>query len=237
MGPNYRQTGRKEASGPALFTLLHLDIYKTPCRIGGIASLLPSLPSVPPTSVPPSSSSVPPLVIINCQLPSEAPVLLNMSEDGPGYNVIFYFACTEETAKALHDLPSASPAVRLIDEYFRLAPTSPDFRGRFKAMAQVHDIGKLGLPGFIEKYNGKPTLITKSGILTTGPGYAEMDINVHRFGFPAKRGLYHLQEKFKDIVFEIGFIIEGRDDVELPEVMLAVAQFNYIDVKRAHDLM
>ncbi|KAM3568042.1 hypothetical protein VYU27_009829, partial [Nannochloropsis oceanica] len=96
MGPNYRQTGRKEASGPALFTLLHLDIYKTPCRIGGIASLLPSLPPVPPTSVPPSSSSVPPLVIINCQLPSEAPVLLNMSEDGPGYNVIFYFACTEE---------------------------------------------------------------------------------------------------------------------------------------------
>ena len=30
-----------------------------------------------------------------------------------------------------------------------------------------------------------------------------MDINVHRFGFPAKRGLYHLQEKFKDIVFEV----------------------------------
>lgn len=30
-----------------------------------------------------------------------------------------------------------------------------------------------------------------------------MDINVHRFGFPAKRGLYYLQEKFKDIVFEV----------------------------------
>lgn len=36
-----------------------------------------------------------------------------------------------------------------------------------------------------------------------GPGFAEMDINVHRFGFPAKRGLYHLQEKFRDIVFEV----------------------------------
>lgn len=32
-----------------------------------------------------------------------------------------------------------------------------------------------------------------------------MDINVHRFGFPAKRGLYHLQEKFRDIVFEVRF--------------------------------
>ena len=104
-------------------------------------------------------------------------------------------------------------------------------------MAQVHDIGKLGLPGFIEKYNGKPTLITKSGTFTTGPGYAEMDINVHRFGFPAKRGLYHLQEKFKDMICEVGFTIEGRDDSELPEVMLGIAKLNRLDVKKAHELM
>jgi hypothetical protein len=31
-----------------------------------------------------------------------------------------------------------------------------------------------------------------------------MDINVHRFGFPARRGLFYLQEQFKDIVFEVG---------------------------------
>jgi len=37
--------------------------------------------------------------------------------------------------------------------------------------------------------------------------------------------------------FQIGFTIEGRDDAELPEVMLAVARFNYIDVTRAYDLV
>lgn len=31
----------------------------------------------------------------------------------------------------------------------------------------------------------------------------------------------------------MGFTIEGRDDAELPEVMLGVGQFNRIDVKKA----
>lgn len=39
MGPNYRSTGRKEFSGPALYRLLHLDIYKTPCKISHIGEL------------------------------------------------------------------------------------------------------------------------------------------------------------------------------------------------------
>lgn len=62
----------------------------------------------------------------------------------------------------------------------RVAPTNPEYRGRFKAMAQVWNIKELGLPGFIEKYNGKPVLITKSGTFIKGNGYYEMDINVHR---------------------------------------------------------
>ncbi|TFJ86945.1 hypothetical protein NSK_002033 [Nannochloropsis salina CCMP1776] len=86
-------------------------------------------------------------------------------------------------------------------------------------------------PTTLDGYDVSGTLFKK------GPGYAEMDINVHRFGFPARRGLFYLQEQFKDIVFEIGFTIEGRDDAELPEVMLAVARFNYIDVTRAYDLV
>lgn len=35
---------------------------------------------------------------------------------------------------------------------------------------------------------------------------------------------------------QVGFTVEGRDDAELPEVMLGVAQFNRIDVKRAFEL-
>lgn len=58
-----------------------------------------------------------------------------------------------------------------------------------------------------------------------------------RFSFPAKKGLYYLQEKFRDITFEVGFTIEGRDDSELPEVMLGVCQFNKIDTSRSFELV
>lgn len=34
----------------------------------------------------------------------------------------------------------------------------------------------------------------------------------------------------------MGFTIEGRDDAELPEVMLGVAKFNKLDVRRAYPL-
>lgn len=43
MGPNYRQTGRKEPSAPALLRLLHLDMYKTPLRVSSIGKYVDKL--------------------------------------------------------------------------------------------------------------------------------------------------------------------------------------------------
>ena len=40
--------------------------------------------------------------------------------DGPTLHAVFYFTLKEETAKALQDLESADPSVRLLAEYFRL---------------------------------------------------------------------------------------------------------------------
>jgi hypothetical protein len=62
----------------------------------------------------------------------------------------------------------------------RRAPSEPEFRGRFKVIGIVKNLEALDLPGFISTYNGKPVLITRSGTLHVGDGYAEMDIRVHR---------------------------------------------------------
>lgn len=42
--------------------------------------------------------------------------------DGPTLHAVFYFTLKEEAAKALQDLGSAEPSVRLLAEYFRLGP-------------------------------------------------------------------------------------------------------------------
>jgi len=78
--------------------------------------LLDQLPAV---TVDNHGTNVPKLFVVNCQLPSEPPALISSADDGPGYNVIFYFALSPETSAALADLNTASPAVRLLNEYFR----------------------------------------------------------------------------------------------------------------------
>lgn len=35
-----------------------------------------------------------------------------------------------------------------------------------------------GLPKMFERYNGKPTLMTKSSRIVQGPGYFEMDVSI-----------------------------------------------------------
>lgn len=75
---------------------------------------------------------------------SQAPkVFKGATLDGPTLHAVFYFTLKEETAKALEDLESAEPSVRLLAEYFRFVVVTI-FRRMFwlaiaKAMhARIH---------------------------------------------------------------------------------------------------
>ena len=66
--------------------MVGLDIFTTEARVGNMASEV-ALDSVtkdlPEVSIP----GVPPLLVINVQLPSAPPALMTSAEDGPGYQV------------------------------------------------------------------------------------------------------------------------------------------------------
>eukprot|EP00592_Proboscia_alata_P023134 CAMPEP_0194410084 /NCGR_PEP_ID=MMETSP0176-20130528/8084_1 /TAXON_ID=216777 /ORGANISM="Proboscia alata, Strain PI-D3" /LENGTH=60 /DNA_ID=CAMNT_0039211159 /DNA_START=58 /DNA_END=240 /DNA_ORIENTATION=- len=47
-----------------------------------------------------------------------------------------------------------------------------------------------------------------------------------------KKGLFSLQPKFPSLAFNVGFTIEGREDDELPEVLLGGVRINKIDLNR-----
>ena len=146
------------------------------------------------------------------------------SEDARGYGVTFYYIITEDTVKQCRDIENAHPSVRLLRDYIERAPAEdPEYRNRWKAMAWVHNMTELGLGSLVERYNGKPVLIFKSGTLISRENYFELDVNVHEFSYPARRGLHSLLEKFKDMHLAVGFVVEGRDDSELPEVMVGCA--------------
>lgn len=70
----------------SLYDMVGLDMFSTEARVGNMASevvLDPIAKGLPEISVP----GVPPLLVINVQLPSAPPALMTSAEDGPGYQV------------------------------------------------------------------------------------------------------------------------------------------------------
>ncbi|CAM9278400.1 unnamed protein product [Chrysoparadoxa australica] len=229
-----------EAAGP-MYEMAGMDLVTSERRLPHVtervclkamASSLPTLPA--------GADVVPPLLIVNVQLPTTAPSLLSNGSDGPGLQLVLYYRLTAESAAALEEPGTASEALRLWLTYCASWAEDDICKGRLKVVAIVANMDELGLPGFITKYNGKPVLINRSGSYIKGQttsasgeevSYLEMGINVHAFSFIAKKGLNTLLDRFPEMVLHIGFVIEGRDEVELPEAMLACTTLNNPPVK------
>lgn len=78
----------------------------------------------------------------------------------------------------------------------------------------------------IESYNGKPILIRKTGTIFRGENYLEKDIHVHKFANMAKQSIFVLSSRCSKLFMQIGFVIEGRENHELPETLFACVGIN-----------
>jgi len=193
--------------------------------------ILPCIPGV--TDISTGHSHIPPVLIINTWLPGEEPSLLSKTTDGETFSIPMMFVITKDTLQQLKDIESASPAVKLWSAWCLKAETDAEFRGRFKCMGMIEDIESTGVPKFIQGYNGKPALVTKSGCFKRYDNYIEFTINVGMWAFLAKRGLHSLAPKFPDFIVNVGFTIEGRSDEELPETLLGGCRILNLDPDKA----
>ncbi|CAN0281896.1 unnamed protein product [Pylaiella littoralis] len=167
-GPNYPKHKKKDRSqGGSFYELKAMDwLNKSSHKVDGVAKLA-TASGLPEAEF--SHPSVPSLLVVNVQLPMEAPkVFKGALLDGPTLHAVFYFTLKEDTAKALQDLDSAEPSVRLLAEYFRRAESEPAMRSRFKAIAVVNNQEAINMARLINPFNGKPVLITESGSLMRG---------------------------------------------------------------------
>ena len=87
------------------------------------------------------------------------------------------------------------------------------------------------LPPLIQPFNKKPILLRDTGIVYKGSNYLEVDINVQNLNLVA--GLGHvgphlLFSKLNEVSTQIGFVVEGRNDNELPETLCGCIGFNKI---------
>jgi hypothetical protein len=87
----------------------------------------------------------------------------------------------------------------------------------------------MGVPNVIMSYNAKPVLIRRTGSIFRGNGsckYLEIDIHVHKFANLAKKSIHALSSRCSLMYMQIGFVVEGREDDELPETLFACVGVN-----------
>ncbi|TYZ60282.1 hypothetical protein PybrP1_009029 [[Pythium] brassicae (nom. inval.)] len=174
--------------------------------------------------------------IINAQLPSYAPsVWGDATANGPGFSLVLYWRIPKAVLEELAD--PKSPALRLYKRFIN-AGSDTSVTDRFKVIAQVTNQDECGITGMGKKlltsHNATPVLTRpQHRIYHFDGGSTEVVVDIHSFSYIARRGIHLLLDKTAKLVIDIGFVLQGESEEELPEQILGCCRLDHADVQHA----
>ncbi|KAK7266258.1 hypothetical protein RIF29_18900 [Crotalaria pallida] len=230
-GKNYLRDKKKEfAPSNAAFYPLGADLFLSPRKIDHIARFV----QIPAINIP---GDVPSILIVNIQIPLYPATIFQSENDGDGMNVVLYFKLSERYSKDLPDQFRESISKMINDEVERVKgfplDTIAPFRERLKILGRVANVENLSL-GATEKklmnaYNEKPVLSRPQHEFYLGENYLEIDLDVHRFSYIARKGFEGFIERLKLCNLDFGLTIQGNKAEDLPEHLLCAIRLNKLD--------
>ncbi|KAL3525981.1 hypothetical protein ACH5RR_014353 [Cinchona calisaya] len=237
-GHSFMRDKKKEyAPNYAAFYPFGVDVFLSPRKIDHIARFV-ELPSID------STGEIPPILVVNLQVPLYPATIFQNEYDGEGMSIVFYFKLSENYSKEL-PVQFQENIRRIIDdevEKIKSFPldTNAPFRERLKILGRVVNIEDVNL-GAAEKklmntYNEKPVLSRPQHEFYLGENYFEIDLNIHRFGYIARKGFEAFHDRLKHCVFDFGLTIQGHKAEDLPECMLCCIRLNEINYTNYNQL-
>jgi len=84
----------------------------------------------------------------------------------------------------------------------------------------------------VHRYNGTPTLITRSGCTYRDPDgeWLEIDIDVRYWAYAARNALYYLRGCMPDAIIHLGFLVQAAEDEDLPEGIIGACRIHGLDI-------
>eukprot|EP01083_Nonionella_stella_P212817 768127_1 len=237
-GPNY-VAGQKSPSKKALYKVFAMDAYKLPKKINKIFQFIniDKYINKYKSKLSNGNDILPPLFILNCMVPNYPPEIMGGRSDGEGYQLLIYAHLTNEIEKEIINCNEKDmrPSVKLLRDFIHSDLVNSEIRNRFKVIARVMnpnytDFGFLA-NRLVKRYNGKPFLARTSSTFYYQPyKYFAADIDVHVFGYPARQGLSYVKDTIQTAIYDIGFVIEGHTNDQLPEQILACCRVSKMGV-------
>lgn len=230
-GPNYSVNGQKAPSKAGLYKIFAIDTFRSAKKVKNVSKYfkVPKLKYI-------KDSKIPPVVIINVMVPNYSPPTFSWSDktDGDGFSIIIFAELTKES-RELIEKGELSPSLRLFKNFVNAAPDS-SYRSCFKGICRIMNNSQASYgmiaQTLVSRYNSTPFLCrTTTSFYLKEEHYFEIEIDSHRFGKIARQGLSNVRDYLSSVVFDFGFVIEGRPDAELPEQMLCAARISKTGTK------